>query len=99
MDSPRSWDAYAQEGKLDRYITIDIRRRMMAFKGCKEEEILDVRLVEDPAGEYLGWIDAGSDHPEMVRIELLFQVQFPGGYQDKVDRGFGEAVRLRIERR
>lgn len=99
MDKPRTWDAYAQEGKLGRYITVDVKRRMMKFKGCKEEDILDVLLTEDPAGEYLGWIDAGGRQPEMIRTELLFQVQFPDGYENKVKRGFGEAVRLRIERR
>lgn len=98
MSNPRSWEAFAEKGK-ERYITIDTRRRMMKFRGTKEENILEVLLVEDPAGEYLGWIDTGKETPELIRSEMLFQVQFPDGYQDKVERGLGEAVRLRIELR
>lgn len=93
----RTWDGFAQEGE-HRYLTVDTRRRMMKFRGVKDEDILNVKLIEDPTGEYFGWIDTGKENPEMIRTETIFQVQFPGGYQELVDRGRGQVVRLRIER-
>lgn len=98
MSELRQWDGYAEKGK-ERYITIDVRKRMMKFRGCREENILNVRLVEDPAGEYLGWIPTGELAPHMIRTVSIFPIQFPGPYQEREEQGFGEAVRLRIEER
>jgi hypothetical protein len=95
----RSWEAFAQAGENNDYITIDTKLRMMRFRGCKEEDALPVTLVEDPDGLYWGWIDAKDDKVSMIRREVPFKVQFPGGYAEKVERGFGEVVRLRIERK
>lgn len=96
MSELRRWAGYAEKGK-ERYITIDVRRRMMKFRGCREENIRDVHLIEDPAGEYMGWIATGEDAPQMIRTVNIFPIQFPGAYQELEAAGRGEAVRLSIE--
>lgn len=63
-----------------------------------------VTLTEDPAGAYLGWLDApdrpGGGSPDevaLVQIADLFDMQFPYGVKAEVERGKGTVVRLRVE--
>jgi hypothetical protein len=59
--------------------------------------IVEVNLVEDPEGEYKGWIPAGETKMRMVLHKQLFPMQFPYGVTAEVDAGKGEAVNLRVE--
>lgn len=58
-----------------------------------------VTLTEDTAGDYMGWIDFKDEEPRepaMIQHREIFDVQFPYGHRAEVERGRGEAVRLRI---
>lgn len=57
-----------------------------------------VTLVEDPDGDYRGWIGTGETDPEVVLYGKIFDIQFPYGAQAEVDAGRGRVVRLRVER-
>lgn len=98
MREQRTWEAYGEEGK-ERYITLDTNKRMMGFRGCKEENLKEIILIEDPAGEYMGWIDKERDYPTLLRHKTFFPIQFPGGHEEKEAKGLGEAVTFRIEER
>lgn len=63
--------------------------------GC--EAPIPVTLTEDPAGDYMGWIKSGKDEPIMIQHHQIFDIQFPYGHKAEQERGYGEAVRLRIE--
>jgi hypothetical protein len=70
--------------------------------GCKNPT--PVVVIEDPEGDYFGWIDAedeleGDDTPSMIQRKEIFNVQFAYGYEEEEKRGRGRSVRLRIEER
>ena len=60
-----------------------------------------VRLVEDPAGDYAGWISHEEGQDEngigMVQRREIFSIQFAYGVKAEMDAGHGSAVRLRVE--
>lgn len=59
-----------------------------------------VLVVEDPEGDYLGWIEetkGSTGEPEMIQRKEIFSIQFPYGYQDEEAAGRGRAVRLTIK--
>lgn len=59
-----------------------------------------VRLVEDPGGDYRGWLpraDRLPRPPVMVQHRRVFEVQFPDGSAAEAAAGRGEVVRLRVE--
>lgn len=62
-----------------------------------------VLIVEDPEGDYLGWIEQTEDsprntgEPEMIQRKEIFSIQFPYGYKAEEAAGRGRAVRLSIK--
>lgn len=67
---------------------------------------MPVMVIEDPAGDYLGWLDArdgvvivGDTPPNMIQRKEIFSIQFPYGYKAEQDAGSGRAIPLRIETR
>lgn len=65
--------------------------------GCKQP--IPVTLTEDAEGDYMGWIGSDEQEPCMILHHKIFDIQFPYGHKAEVDRGRGEAVRLRISTR
>jgi hypothetical protein len=59
-----------------------------------------ITLIEDPGGDYLGWIHADEDKPDPVMVlrDRIYEIQFPYGSKAEEDAGRGRTVRLRIER-
>lgn len=94
---PREWEAFCKEHKGN-FVNIKDTRRIVRMLGCPEEDIVTLRLVEDPDGAYMGWLPAGKEQITLVQPENAFPVQFIYGYKEEEKRGKGEAVRLRLER-
>lgn len=81
--------------KVDDYRTIKMH-------GCAEP--VPVLVIEDPDGNYLGWMEERegvrkTGVPEMILYKKLFNMQFAYGYETEEEAGRGKAVRLRIEER
>ncbi|MGV8910450.1 MAG: hypothetical protein ACOH1Y_15825 [Propionicimonas sp.] len=99
MTGPRNWDLYghhAQDSKGAQHLNLfsDIR----SVKMCgSPDPIVKVSLVEDPYGDYQGWVATGETQIIMVQHHRIFNMQFPAGYKAEVDLGRGEAVRLRVD--
>lgn len=63
-------------------------------------EVRPVKVEEDPAGPYWGWLWADRDAPSMIWFrEASFRMCFAGMPEDMQERGEGRIVRLRIEPR
>lgn len=96
MTEMRTWRMYA--GRLDGGVP---GREFMNFgseetvrRGYGRVPVL-VRLIEDPDGEYYGWIPTGETEPTMIQPHPgLFNMQFPYGPEAEVKHGRGEIVRM-----
>lgn len=96
----RSWPVFGHVGSQgwDHVHAREMIVRMHAERPPRP--VVPLTAVEDPDGPYLAWV--GVEAPErlaMVMREHIFEIQFPGGSQDKVQKGLGEVVRVRIDRR
>lgn len=79
-----------------RYDAFGTEQRLRIIEGGAN--ITPVRLIEDPAGPYFGWLRTGADMPDMIRRRHSeFLIQFPYGYLGEERAGCGRMVRLRIE--
>jgi hypothetical protein len=59
-----------------------------------DHQIVQLKVVEDPNGEYYGWIDNGEDHIKLIQPNIvLFKIQFPGNPDEDKK---GRVVRLTI---
>lgn len=62
---------------------------------CFGGDVQAVRLVEDPAGLYWGWLETGAAGLAMVQPHLgMFRMQFAYGVRAEIEAGRGRAVRL-----
>lgn len=75
-------------------------------EGCYGGPAVPVRLVEDPEGQYWGWLHSERDGlfprrasttPEMVQPHQgMYTMQFPYGPKAEEERGHGRTVRLSV---
>lgn len=64
---------------------------------CYGGDVQAVELVEDPEGQYWGWLPVDDDEPTMVQPHYgMFSMQFAYGPDAEVDRGNGQIVRLSV---
>lgn len=96
---PRAWTLYAgrranrREGDAE-FTAIGSHPRFTKAYGL---EPIEVVAVEEPDGDYWGWIQRGKDVPVMVYDrEGLFSMCFPYGYRAEVEADRGEVVRLHL---
>lgn len=62
--------------------------------------IVQVTVLEDPQGDYWGWLATGAATPTMIwPSENLFRVCFPYGPDAEVKAGKGRVVKLRVMKR
>lgn len=52
--------------------------------------------TEDPAGNYLGWVETGDTELVMVQWHTIFNMQFPYGSEAAAENGQGEIVRVSL---
>ncbi|XAO35603.1 hypothetical protein SEA_MORGANA_169 [Gordonia phage Morgana] len=94
------WPAWCRPGKFGP-LDVNLDQRMARMYGATTP----CEVVVDPAGDYLGWIDAADERtgrpagtsPVMIHHKQIFEIQFPAGSAASVAKGHGEVVRLRIE--
>lgn len=101
-DSGRSWLAcahYYDDGPQGRCFYAHIgARRWVELHGLKRE-IVDVKITEDPQGDYWGWLATDETRPSMIWASLAqFRICFPYGPEAEVQRGKGVILRLRVEK-
>lgn len=72
-------------------------RFRMKFYSVPEHEILELKLVEDPDGTYLGVLEADADTLSMILPAHLFGIQFPTDAEETVHERGGTIHRVRIE--
>lgn len=100
----RSWRMFAgrvSDPRVGRDFMTFGDERTVRFCGV---DPVPVELVEDPEGQYYGWIQAGREGllprrytgiPVMIQPhEGMFRMQSPDGFASKVERGDGEVVRM-----
>lgn len=75
--------------------------RTIKMHGCAEP--VPVEVIEDPSGDYLGWLDEREGNPrntgvpEMIMHKKLFNIQFAYGYQAEEAAGRGRAIPLTVK--
>jgi hypothetical protein len=67
------------------------------MSGVPDDEIVLVELIEDPDGQYAGWLTTGEGEIDLVQHRLIFDMQFPYGAEAEVKAGSGQVVHLRAE--
>jgi len=80
------------------YVHIYPHVRALAMSGVAPENILTLQVIEDPEGEYMGWLPA--DKPgeiTMIQVDRLFNMQFPYGQKASEEAGQGKGIRIRLE--
>lgn len=99
--STRTWEMFGHQVDNGVWVVVG-DERFVRLHGYEEAPV-PVLVVEDPAGEYMGWLDSdpakGRDHtdPHFIQHHRIFDVQFPYGHKAEVEHGRGVALRLRIE--
>jgi hypothetical protein len=94
-DTPGTWTMWAH--RCDNYYAHFGEREYVKLYGL-DDPIVQVQLIEDPNGQYWGWIGAGNEVPEMIQPHYApFQVQFHYGWQAEQDDGKGHVVRLAVQ--
>jgi len=91
----RTWPMFAGN-RTEQGIWLNVEGHPKTVEAYGAEPVA-VTAVEDPEGEYRGWIDTGSTALVLVQPQWLFSMQFPYGPEAEVDAGKGEIVRLRID--
>jgi hypothetical protein len=97
---PRTWETLTYRctrpnGEIYYLENSDELWRIKLYKFS--EPIVRVRLTEDAAGEYTGWLETGKeDEIVMLAQRHLFKMQFVYGVEESEKKGHGKAVHLRI---
>lgn len=99
MTEARAWRMFAQH-----QCEVVDGREYMHFgeepwvRGFFGGNVREVQLIEDPNGQYYGWVRAGEGEPTIIQPHSgMFEMQFPYGSRAEVARGKGEVVRMRVE--
>ena len=96
MKTERSWNMYAQD-LGDGHLSAFGEEWWSKLHG--DEPVIPVKLIEDPEGDFYGWLETDSDTPCMIwGTKIQFEMCFPYGVQSEVDLGRGKPIRLRCER-
>lgn len=101
MNSVRKWDTYCHvypESHTE-YRDFGDPRYVKMFD--EKYPISAVCLIEDPMGDYMGWLDYKHPKNGLVMVERvkIFDISFPYGHKVEEEAGKGEAVRVRAELR
>jgi hypothetical protein len=96
-----TWEMFGYPKGDGEWIKVD-DYRTVKMHGCAEP--VPVLVIEDPDGNYLGWLDEtdsprNNGVPEMITVKQLFNINFAYGYEAEEEAGRGKAVQLRIEER
>ena len=95
-ESARHWDVFAEDCGNNRWAHFGSEQFVRMCGG--DQSVVEVRLTEDPDGEYDGWLDAGEDTPCLIWNSYVFlDMCFPYGIQAAIDKGRGVVVRLRCQ--
>ena len=92
---PRSWQMFALF--RDNGEPHSVYEYEQAVRMCGGEPV-PVTVIEDPAGDQLGWLDAGATVPVMIQHKRIFDIQFAYGSQAEIERGRGATIALRVVR-
>jgi hypothetical protein len=95
--SSRTWATFAVPNRDGRwYVRFHVNEQWLRI--VERRPPVPVRLVEDPAGPYWGWLVNRIEGPVLVQASWpKFEVQFPYGSAAEVAAGRGVVVRLRVE--
>lgn len=80
---------------------------LCCYSGFYSKDIVSIRVTERPdkplpedkrANVFIGWKNKPDSRPILIQESLLvFNMQFPCGYQVEMDRGFGQAICVDVE--
>lgn len=98
----RQWEMWGHElkthdGKGFEYHHCSPDRRWVEMHRLSEP-VVPVVVSESPSGNFLGWIETGTDVPTMIWHERIFDICFPYGSKAEVEAGHGRVVRLELRR-
>ena len=91
----RAWrmHGHANSHAPGEFLNIENHPRTAAMYG---PDVVPLLVTEDPAGNYLGWLDNDNPDLAMVQWHTLFNMQFAYGAQAEVDAGRGTIIRLSV---
>ncbi|MEB3033574.1 hypothetical protein KV113_18625 [Mycolicibacter sp. MYC340] len=96
MSSVRTWSGFAHRGGNGVFsgTRIGIPESVIGFAGLDTK----VTVIEEPSGEYRGWVYTGreADPPIMIEHARIFDMQFPYGAAAAIGAGEGSAVPLSV---
>lgn len=100
ITEPRTWEMFGHAADNGVWVTVGTHN-FVRLHGYPQPP-KPVTVIEDPDGDYMGWLDSrpdtGVNHtdPQFIQHHRIFNVQFPYGYQAEEKAGKGTALRLRI---
>lgn len=95
-NTAREWELFAARSAMG-FSSIRKQKRIVRFYGYSDDQIISVRAIEDPEGEYRGWIPTGEDFPDLIARKHIFPAQFTYGPVQSEADGKGKIIYLRIE--
>lgn len=102
LQGPRRWRMWAGEHRTERGMTEPVEWRHFALdpsyaRAYGEENIVEVDVVEDPDGLYMGWVTTGEATVGLLqRRAALFGMQFAYGPEVEVEAGRGVIIRAHV---
>ena len=102
IEQTRTWDLFAhrrEDGPAGVWYQDFGPQEIVRLYG-DPKSMVQVRLTEDPHGDYAGWISfesASQGQIDMVQRREIFSIQFAYGVAAEEEAGHGKAVRLRAE--
>ena len=98
----RSWEMWALDGLgvggVQEFDYPSPHERFTRAYKQAHQEVVRVRVTENPDGRYYGWLATGNDVPTMIFAHgVLFRMCFPYNPQAEVEAGHGVVLRLDIE--
>jgi hypothetical protein len=98
---PRTWEMFATRRQNPNSYPFFMHigpERQVRQRAPKADVVLRVRLIEDAAGEYRGWIPTGrTQKPQRVSLARFFNMDFKLGYSNAKVKAAGEVIYLRVE--
>lgn len=92
-----SWTMFAGlDSTGSRYRSIGADPRTPRYNGVTD--VHQVQVIEDPAGEYHGWLRTGDTVPTLIHSHARgLAMSFPAGPGPEEAAGRGRVLRLRIQ--
>lgn len=93
---PGHWAMYAHRSDQTGHYRHITEKQSRTARYSTTVPIHPVTVTLDPDGTYLGWLPTGTNTPNRILPDHLFETQFPYGHESAEAAGRGRAIRLTV---